>query len=328
MLTRSWWITQMIQRIWKTYCVFWEQMEWRKGRAKNYCTQHFYLVLREEQDKVSTVESGQCLWLAMSWVLRFALLMRQFRVISTEMHLQKFADSNEISEFDREFPIRVFATVRVKKMSEFLTSSRKKKGKEQNSFIERKTGDCFQRKSIKFAQIEEFAVSGHVTHWTLWDYGERSEGRKEISSRASILFSIESERTDWREKSNSLKVSPVTGDEYICCLWMTRWQRSLCNCRLHPVCRDWKSGNRSICAIYCLIDLLMVRSNLSAGMIKIHYVFCFIFEVFSFVVFGLSTGHQWNHPDILWTTRSSRSSINSELFPTSQDSILRRTYPI
>ena len=43
--SRSWWITQMIQEIWRHYWLFWEQKELTKVGAKNHCNQYLYLVL-------------------------------------------------------------------------------------------------------------------------------------------------------------------------------------------------------------------------------------------------------------------------------------------
>ena len=81
--TRSWWIFQMIQEIWRHYWVFWEQKELRKVRAKNHCSQHLHLVLRYEQDERSKRwESVQSLWLTMPRVLGLVLKAWQFRVIS------------------------------------------------------------------------------------------------------------------------------------------------------------------------------------------------------------------------------------------------------
>ena len=50
----------------------------------------------------------------------------------------------------------------------------------------------------------------------------------------------------------------------IACLWLTRWKRSSFDYWHHPVCRGYKSGNRCICRFVAYVDMLMVRSNLSA----------------------------------------------------------------
>ena len=121
------------------------------------------------------------------------------------------------------------------------------KGKGQNSYTERKIGECFQRKTMVSCSRRD-AWSFPHTHATgrPWDHAERSGGRKEISPRARILFSTESEDTDWREKTQTVWRPVLRLKLKIPCLWWARWKRSSCNCRHHPVCRGFKSRNRCI----------------------------------------------------------------------------------
>ena len=149
----------------------------------------------------------------------------QFRVISRrEMHLHTFPDHAKFQSWIAEFPSLKF------------TQRLVTKGKEQNSFAERKTGECFQWKTNVFVQIETFAIF-YYTHAT----GRRETMRKEVGdARRSRLEQVPSsvpkvkEQTDVKS-SNSLKASPATGAE-IPCPWLTRWKRSSCNYRHHPVC--------------------------------------------------------------------------------------------
>ena len=115
----------------------------------------------------------------------------------------------------------------------------------KNSYTERKTEECFQRKTTGSCSRRD-ACSGRP-----WHNAERSGRRKKISPGSSILFSIESEGTDWRKTQTVLKASPVTRATTPC-LWRARCKRSSCNYRRHPVCRGCKSGNRCICGIRCL----------------------------------------------------------------------------
>ena len=79
-----------------------------------------------------------------------------------------------------------------------------KKGK--NSYTERKTGEGFLRKTIGYCSRRDtcsflymHAAGDRETTW------EENGRRKKISSGTSILFSTESEETDWRERLEQFK---------------------------------------------------------------------------------------------------------------------------
>ena len=160
--------------------------------------------------------------------------------LSSEMHLQKFPDQTKFQSWIVNFRAEVYPKAR-----------KKRKGAK---FLHR-AGD-WRMFSVEdnwvFVQMETFCnYSTHACHRTPWNCVERSGRRKKISPGTSILFSAKSEGTDWRKSLKSLR--PVPRQKLkIPCLWLTRWKRSTCNYRHHPVCRGYKSGNRCICGIRCL----------------------------------------------------------------------------
>ena len=128
----------MIREIWRRCWVFWEQKELRKVKAENHFSQHLYLALPPFRQKVWTVEGVLCSWLTVPWVLGLVFKAWQFRVISLRRCVcknsrtkQNFRAGSWISEW---------------KFAQRLAIN----GKGQNSYTERKTGECFQRKKIGF----------------------------------------------------------------------------------------------------------------------------------------------------------------------------------
>ena len=126
------------------------------------------------------------------------------------------------------------------------------KGKGQNSYTERKTGECFQRKTIWSCSRRD-TCSFLQTHAT----GDRESTREEVVDarrsrleRASYSVPKVKEQTDVKS-SKSLEASPATGAE-ILCLWWAKCKRSSCDYRHPPVCRGYKSGNRCIYGHRCL----------------------------------------------------------------------------
>ena len=126
------------------------------------------------------------------------------------------------------------------------------KGKVQKSCTVRKTGECFQRKTIGSCSKRDICSFLH-THAT----GDRETMREEVGDaeksrleQASSSVPNVKEQTDVKS-SNSPEASPATRAE-IPCLWEARCKRSTCNYRHHPVCHGYKSGNRCIYGHCCL----------------------------------------------------------------------------
>ena len=104
----------------------------------------------------------------------------------------------------------------------------------------------------------------HACHGTPWDYVDRSGRRKEISPRTSILFSTESESTDWREK---LKQSEGQSYDWSWKSLVYGWQdekdrRVIID--IIPCVVVTSLETDAFMAIVAYVDKLMVRSNLSA----------------------------------------------------------------
>ena len=141
----------------------------------------------------------------MPWEFGLVLEARQFRVISPRRCIcnksltkRNFEAGSWISE--QNFAQRR----RISRLLLSVESRQKERG--WNSYTERKTEECFQRKPIgSCSRGDNCSFSTHVCHGTPWDYVERSGRRKEISPRASILFRTESEKTDSREKLKQSK---------------------------------------------------------------------------------------------------------------------------
>ena len=77
-----------------------------------------------------------------------------------------------------------------------------------------------------------------------------NEQRRKGEEQASFSVPTVKGQTDVKS-STSLEASLATGAK-IPCLWETRCERSSCDFRHPPVCRDYKSGNRCSCGNYCL----------------------------------------------------------------------------
>ena len=181
----------MIREIWRRCWVFWEQKELRKVKAENHCSQHLYLALPPFRQKVWTVESVLCSWLTVPWVLGLVFKAWQFRVISPRRCIcknsrtkQNFRAGSWISEW--KFAQRLAINGNGAK---FLH-----RAEDLRMFSAEDNWILFKCRHLQF--------STHACHGTP---RERSGRRKEISPGASILFSTESEGTDWREKLKQSK---------------------------------------------------------------------------------------------------------------------------
>ena len=152
---------------------------------------------------------------------------------------------NKISELNREFPSRS------------LRKGSKQKERGKNSHAERKTGEwiLFKWRHLQF--------SAHACHGTPWDYVERSGRRKENLTPEQISSSVPkvTEHTDVKS-TNRLQASPAPGVEHslshviICiipCVVVTSLETD------------------AFAAFVAYIDVLMVRSNLSAVSRKRRY---------------------------------------------------------
>ena len=127
------------------------------------------------------------------------------------------------------------------------------KGKGLHSYTDRKTGECFQRKTIGCCSRRDNCsfLHTHATgrRETMWQ--EVGDAKRSHLEQVSSSVPKVKEPTDVKN-SYSLKASPATRVKKIPCLWVTGCKRSLCNYRHHPVSRGYKSGNRCICGIRCL----------------------------------------------------------------------------
>ena len=97
-----------------------------------------------------------------------------------------------------------------------------------------------------------------------WRYARNSH------PEASILFCTESEIHRLTGKAWTVWRPILRLKLKIPCLWLTRWNRSSCVYRHHPVCRGYKAGNRRIHGYRCLYRRADGKSNLSARS-KIRY---------------------------------------------------------
>ena len=105
--------------------------------------------------------------------------------LSSKMHLQKFPDQTKFQSWIVNFRVEVCAKARNQwKGAKFLH-----RAEDWRMFSAEDNWILFKCRHLQF--------STHACHGTP---RERSGRRKEISPGASILFSTESEGTDWREK--------------------------------------------------------------------------------------------------------------------------------
>ena len=94
---------------------------------------------------------------------------------------------------------------------------------------------------------------------------EVKDARKSHPEQVSSSAPEVEERIDVKN-SNSLKASPATRVKKNPCPWLTRWRRSSCNYRHHPVCRGYKSGKLvHLWHSLPFFSAFWMRSNLSAG---------------------------------------------------------------
>ena len=139
-------------------------------------------------------------------------------------------------------------------------------GKGQNSFIKRKTGECFQWKadgscskgdscsflhSYDSGNRETSADGAKNTGVSSLKSAVDNERRRKGKGQASSSVPKVKEQTDVKS-SNSPETSPATRAK-IPCSWGQDEKRSSCDYRHHPVCRNYKSGNRCICGHRCLL---------------------------------------------------------------------------
>ena len=198
-------------------------------------------------------KSVPCLWLTMPWVLGLVLKVWQFHVISLRRCICKNSLTKQHFRAESWISEQKFA-------QRFVT-----KTKGQNSYAERKTGECFQRKTVgSCSRRDTCSFSTHtcqVNRETVWK--EVGDARRSRSEQASSSVPKVKTQTDVKS-SNSLKASLAT-----------RFKKSLVYGR-----QDEKDRHVIIGIIPCVvvsnletfafvafvayIDMLMVRSNLSA----------------------------------------------------------------
>ena len=118
-------------------------------------------------------------------------------------------------------------------------------GKGPDSYTDRKTGECFHRKTVGSYSRRDNNNFQH-THAT----GRRETMWKEVGD-ASILFSTETKGTDWREKLKQSKSQPYDKG-WKSLVYGRQDEKSSCNYWHRPACRGYKSGNRCICGVRCL----------------------------------------------------------------------------
>ena len=94
--------------------------------------------------------------------------------------------------------------------------------------------------------------SPHACHGTPWDCVERSGRRREVSPGKGIPFSTEKRKNRLTWKAQTVWRLVLRLEFKIPCLWRSRWKRSSCDYRHHPVCRGYKSRNRCIYGHRCL----------------------------------------------------------------------------
>ena len=161
--------------------------------------------------------------------------------LSSEMHLQKFPDQTKFQSWIVNFRAEVYPKAR-----------KKRKGAK---FLHRAgDGRMFSvEDNWVFVQMETFCnyiLHTHAT-WrreTVWkEVGDAKRYHLEQVSSSLPKVKEQTDEKAWRVQR------PVPRQKLkIPCLWLTRWKRSTCNYRHHPVCRGYKSGNRCICGIRCL----------------------------------------------------------------------------
>ena len=116
---------------------FWEKKELRIVGAKNHCNRYFYFAFHKERGEnvLTTNKSYVYYQPCLRYLDLYSSGMTIPSNLSSKMHVQNSL-TNAISELDREFPSR---------------SSRKgsqQKERAKNSYTERKTEECFLRKTI------------------------------------------------------------------------------------------------------------------------------------------------------------------------------------
>ena len=233
----------MIQEIWRHSQRFWEPKELRKVRAKNHCNQHQNLTFNEKAwSKVQTVGSVLCLLKA--W---------QFRVISPRRCICKKSLTK------RNF--RAGSWISEQKFAQRVVT----KGKGLNSYTERKTGKCFQRKTIESCSKRDNCsfLHTHATghRETVWK--EVGDERKSHLEQASSSVPKVKEQTDVKS-SDSLKAGPTTRvRKSLVCGWQDEKVRRV-SIGIIPCVVVTSLETDALVAFVAYIDMLMVRSNLSA----------------------------------------------------------------
>ena len=145
-----------------------------------------------------------------------------------------------------------------------VTSKRAK-----NACTERKTEECFQRKTIRWLGLVQeetlvvfYACTPRETVRTTWN---EVEIREKFSPRASIRFSTESEETDWRKSLNSMKASSSTEAQNS--LSIAGKMKNIVVCLSTSSRVSWLQvwKHMPFLAIVANADMLMVKGNSARG---------------------------------------------------------------
>ena len=250
---RSWWITKWFKNFGNTNGNSGNRRNGEKWERRTIAINTYILLPNRKQDKSLDGESVPYLWLTMPWVLGLVLKVWQFQVISSRRCICKNSLTKQHFRAESWISEQKFA-------QRFVT-----KAKGQNSYAKRKTGECFQRKTIgSCSRRDNCSFCTHacqVNRETV--VKEVGDARTSRLEQASSSVPKVKTQTDMKN-SNSLKASLAT-----------RFFKSLVYGR-----QDEKDGHVIIGIIPCVvvtnletdafvafdayIDMLMVRSNLSA----------------------------------------------------------------
>ena len=217
--TRSWWITRWFKEFGDIIGHSENRRNWGKWERRTIAVNTFILFLGKSKTK--SLDGGK----------RPLFMTRHGNSeLSPLGNASVIPLPNKISEPNCEFPSR---------------SLRKGSQHEEGDKTPTPSGrlECFQRKTSGFCSNEDNCnfLYTHATRRreTMWK--EVKDARKSHPEQVSSSGPEVEERIDVKN-SNSLKASPATRVKKIPCLWLTRWKRSSCNYRHHPVCRGYKSG--------------------------------------------------------------------------------------
>ena len=181
---------------------------WEKWKRRTIAIDTFSLLF--EKSKTKSLDGGKCPVSMTNHTVGIGTCIQGMAIpsyLSSEMHLQKFPDQTKFSELGREFPSR-----NLRKGEESRARAWSRDERKGATFLHR-AGDwrmfsaednwvLFKKRHLIVFHTRMPRDSVRLC-WKKWE----TEG----SPRTSILFSTESEGTDWREKDQSLKASPATG---------------------------------------------------------------------------------------------------------------------